>query len=103
MGLTGAAYAVDYSASKFAVTGYMESLRQELKGTGVYCSTIYPGLIDTGMFTGVKHQLDWLTPKLEPLQVSRAMLKLLSNNANQEMHMPFYSRLTPYLRYMSFF
>lgn len=33
MGLTGAAYAVDYCASKFAVTGYMEALRQELVGT----------------------------------------------------------------------
>ncbi|KAJ3359416.1 hypothetical protein HDU91_004940 [Kappamyces sp. JEL0680] len=30
MGLTGAAFATDYCASKFAVTGYMESLRQEL-------------------------------------------------------------------------
>jgi short-subunit dehydrogenase len=33
MGLTGAAGAVDYISSKYAVTGYIESLRQELLDT----------------------------------------------------------------------
>ena len=32
MGMTGAAYSTDYAASKFAITGFSESLRQELKG-----------------------------------------------------------------------
>ena len=36
-----------YSASKFALEGFSESLRYELHGTGIYVSVIEPGLFDT--------------------------------------------------------
>ena len=38
-----------YSASKFAVRGFTEALRHELKGTGVQVSSVHPGGIRTGI------------------------------------------------------
>ncbi len=43
-GLPGAAA---YSASKAAVIAYLESLRLELRGSGVHVVTICPGFVDT--------------------------------------------------------
>jgi len=39
-----------YSASKWAVTGMGEALRQELNGTGVRVTLIEPGAVDTPFF-----------------------------------------------------
>jgi len=40
-----------YNATKFGLRGFAQSLRQELHGTGVGVSTIFPGFIrDAGMF-----------------------------------------------------
>ena len=55
LGLMGLAGAADYSASKHALTGYMESLQLELvreKTTGVHVTSVHPYLVDTGMFAG---------------------------------------------------
>src|SRR5258708_11448827 len=38
-----------YSVSKYALTGFTDSLRQELTGTGVHVLGVYPGLILTPM------------------------------------------------------
>lgn len=38
-----------YSASKHAITAYMDSLRAELDGQGVQFTTIYPGFIKTNL------------------------------------------------------
>jgi short-subunit dehydrogenase len=37
-----------YSASKFALTGFSEGLRAELRGDGVVVTTVCPGLMRTG-------------------------------------------------------
>ena len=45
----------DYAASKFAVTGFMETLSYELAAsnkTGVHTTTIHPYLVDTELFAG---------------------------------------------------
>jgi NADP-dependent 3-hydroxy acid dehydrogenase YdfG len=39
-----------YSATKWAVTGMGESVRQELNGTGVRTTLIEPGMVDTPFF-----------------------------------------------------
>jgi NADP-dependent 3-hydroxy acid dehydrogenase YdfG len=39
-----------YSATKWAVTGMGESLRQEVNGTGVRVTVIEPGMVDTPFF-----------------------------------------------------
>lgn len=46
-GLVGVPGRTAYSASKFAMSGFLEALRAELKPTGVSVTTAYPGVVDT--------------------------------------------------------
>lgn len=46
-GLVPAPYMADYCASKAALGAFSESLRGELKGTGINVLTAYPGPVDT--------------------------------------------------------
>jgi NAD(P)-dependent dehydrogenase (short-subunit alcohol dehydrogenase family) len=48
-GLMGIPYQSAYCASKFAVRGFTDSLRQELRGTGVRAITVHPGGIKTNI------------------------------------------------------
>jgi short-subunit dehydrogenase len=50
-GKIGTAKATGYAASKHAVLGFTNSLRQELNGTGVLVSAVNPGPIDTPFMT----------------------------------------------------
>jgi NAD(P)-dependent dehydrogenase (short-subunit alcohol dehydrogenase family) len=51
MGKIGAPYATAYVASKFAVTGFSESLRMELQNfPGIHVCTVLPATIDTPLF-----------------------------------------------------
>jgi short-subunit dehydrogenase len=46
-GLVGVPGRTAYSASKFAMSGFFEALRAELKPYGVSVTTAYPGVVDT--------------------------------------------------------
>ena len=46
-GLVGVPGRTAYSASKFAMTGFFEALRAELKGAGVAVTIAYPGVVAT--------------------------------------------------------
>jgi short-subunit dehydrogenase len=46
-GLVGVPGRTAYGASKFAMTGFFEALRSELKGAGVSITTAYPGVVAT--------------------------------------------------------
>ena len=46
-GLIGIPGRTAYSATKFAMTGFFEALRSELKPTGVSVTIAYPGAVDT--------------------------------------------------------
>jgi short-subunit dehydrogenase len=48
-GRTGVPTRTGYSASKHAMTGFFDSLRIELDGTGVDVTMIYPGFVATGI------------------------------------------------------
>lgn len=48
-GLVGVPLRTAYSASKFAVTGYYESLRTELAQYNIAVSIIYPGYVNTNI------------------------------------------------------
>jgi NAD(P)-dependent dehydrogenase (short-subunit alcohol dehydrogenase family) len=48
-GLLGIPHQSAYCASKFAVRGFTESLRQELRGSGVRAITIHPGGVRTNI------------------------------------------------------
>lgn len=51
-----------YSASKAAVISYCESLRVELKGSGIKVVTIAPGYIDTPMTQANSYPMPFLMP-----------------------------------------
>ncbi len=46
-GLVGVPGRTAYSATKFAMTGFFEALRTELRGNGVSVTTAYPGVVAT--------------------------------------------------------
>ena len=48
-GLAGMPYQSAYCAAKFAVRGFTDSLRQELRGTGVSAVNVHPGGIKTNI------------------------------------------------------
>jgi len=48
-GKAGVPTRTGYAASKHALVGFFDSLRVELRGTGVSVTSIYPGFVDTGV------------------------------------------------------
>ncbi len=57
-GLIGVPYQSAYCAAKFAVRGFTEALRQELRGTGVRAVTVHPGGIDTNIVRNARIRRD---------------------------------------------
>jgi short-subunit dehydrogenase len=76
-----------YLASKHAAWGFTETLRQELKGSGISVSVVLPATIDTpfyqhaGNYTGRK--VHAMPPVVAPERVSRAVLRLTRHPRNQ--------------------
>lgn len=85
-----------YAASKWAVTGWSDSLRQEMErsSTGVRVTTVLPYYIHTGMFDGVRSRL---IPILQPEDVAHRILRAVERDA-VFLHMPAIVRLLPLLR-----
>jgi dehydrogenase/reductase SDR family member 7B len=75
-----------YVASKFAATGFMDVLRQELHGTGVYASTILPGRVDTPMIDNLDVPL--ASAKISSARVGRAVLRAVRTR-RRELVIPF--------------
>jgi dehydrogenase/reductase SDR family protein 7B len=61
-----------YAASKYALTGFMDVLRQELRETGVYASTIFPERVDTPMIDDI--ELPLMSRRLPPSAVAKAVI-----------------------------
>jgi NADP-dependent 3-hydroxy acid dehydrogenase YdfG len=57
-GLAGMPYQSAYCAAKFAVRGFTDSLRQELRGTGVRAVTVHPGGITTNIARNARIRRD---------------------------------------------
>ncbi|MEU4526431.1 SDR family oxidoreductase [Amycolatopsis sp. NPDC024027] len=57
-GLLGMPYQSAYCAAKFAVRGFTESLRQELRGTDVRAVTVHPGGITTNIARNARVRRD---------------------------------------------
>jgi NADP-dependent 3-hydroxy acid dehydrogenase YdfG len=57
-GLVGMPYQSAYCASKFAVRGFTDALRQELRGTGVRAVTVHPGGIRTNIARNARVRKD---------------------------------------------
>jgi NADP-dependent 3-hydroxy acid dehydrogenase YdfG len=57
-GLVGMPYQSAYCAAKFAVRGFTDALRQELRGTGVRAANVHPGGITTNIARNARMRKD---------------------------------------------
>lgn len=85
----------DYSATKFAVVGYSDALRMEMKSrrlNNVRVSCICPSIIDTGMFGGFKAPM--FNPVLKPETVAAKIINTVKREKDY-LKMPFMVKLLP--------
>jgi len=80
-GKVAARYSAIYSATKFGMRGFALGLREDLAGSGVGVTTIYPGFIrDAGMFAETKVELPKGIGTRTPEDVARAVLRAVDKN-----------------------
>lgn len=80
-GLIGLPFGSTYASSKWAVLGFSESIRLELKQLGhkhVRVTTVCPSYINTGMFAGVRAPR--LTSILEPEDLADQVIRAVRRN-----------------------
>jgi NAD(P)-dependent dehydrogenase (short-subunit alcohol dehydrogenase family) len=63
-GLVGIPFQSAYCASKFAVRGFTESLRHELRGTGVSAATVHPGGVKTNIARNARYHAHPPSPEM---------------------------------------
>lgn len=76
-GLMGIPYQSAYCAAKFAVRGFTDSLRQELRGTGVRAITVHPGGIKTNIARNARIRQDPFGLGRPPEEVAAAFESML--------------------------
>jgi short-subunit dehydrogenase len=70
-----------YGATKFGLRGFAGGLRDDLHGTGIGVSTIFPGPIQGGgMWDDAGIELPWWVPTKSPEDVGKAVVKALESN-----------------------
>ena len=74
-GKAGVAGGATYSATKHAVVGLSESLRQELRGSGIQFSVVMPIGVNTELYSGATQMRGFKTP--EPEDVAGAIVGAL--------------------------
>jgi all-trans-retinol dehydrogenase (NAD+) len=82
-GCIGVSSLADYSASKFAAIGFIESIRMELRKTGsngVKTTVVYPYYINTGMFEGVKTRYPLILPILDEGFVAQQIVRAVKKD-----------------------
>ncbi|MDF2962334.1 MAG: oxidoreductase [Paenibacillus sp.] len=95
-GKIGSAKSTGYSATKHAVLGFTNCLRQELAGSGIYLAAINPGPIDTPFFDKADpsgnyvKNIQWFM--LKPEQVADQVLRAIERRI-PEIDMPFVAGL----------
>ncbi|MCX6305760.1 MAG: SDR family oxidoreductase [Bacteroidetes bacterium] len=86
-----------YCASKWAVSGWSESMRIELEASrsGVHVTTVNPSYIDTGMFAGVK--VNPVMPLLKPEILAARVVRAIQGN-RLFVRSPFMVKLVPFTK-----
>ncbi len=70
-GLLGMPMQSAYCASKFAVRGFTDSLRQELRGTGVRAVTVHPGGVKTNIAHNARYHSHPTRPNVSHQEAAR--------------------------------
>ena len=90
-------FAATYASSKWAVLGFSESLREELRLTGhghVHVTSVCPGYIATGMFHGAK--TPFLMPMLTPQSLANEVVRAVQSDV-EIVRTPWQVKLLPLL------
>jgi NADP-dependent 3-hydroxy acid dehydrogenase YdfG len=61
-----------YVAAKSALAGFGEVLRQELHGSGVHVTVVFPGRVDTPLIANLR--VPWMSAKIPAESVARAIV-----------------------------
>jgi len=88
----------EYVASKFAIIGFTETLRMELKKAGcrgIKTLCVCTTGVDTGLFPGYKAPR--LTPLLKPEAVARAVLKAITKDKSH-LELPLVAKILPAMK-----
>ena len=75
-----------YCATKFGVRGFSEAVKQELRGTGVEISAVFPTLANTGLTSGLG-ELKGM-PRVEPERIAEEIVKSAKNPSRLEVPAP---------------
>lgn len=88
----------DYCATKFAVVGFTDSLRMEMKKYGhpIAITCVCPSVIDTGMFEGFKAPM--FNPILKPDYVAKKVVEAVKKEKTY-VKIPGMVRITPLLKF----
>jgi short-subunit dehydrogenase len=87
-----------YCATKHALIGLTDALRQELRKSGVRFTIVNPGYTDTGMFAGAKTPA--IQPWQDPQRVSDAMINAIKKNRGEIFVPRFAGHMTALVRGM---
>ena len=88
-GLVGFANQSAYCASKFAVRGFTESLRIELRGTGVRAVAVHPGAVPTNIIRASRYHAHPIWPEVTRERAARefdALARLTPERVAQIIH-----------------
>ena len=88
----------EYVASKFAIVGFTETLRMELKKagyTGIKTLCVFTTGVETGLFPGYKAPR--LTPLLKPEVVAREVLKAVKKDKSH-LEIPLVAKMIPAIK-----
>ncbi|MDD5468323.1 MAG: SDR family NAD(P)-dependent oxidoreductase [Anaerolineales bacterium] len=64
-----------YVSAKFALAGFAEVLRQELRGTGIHVTSLFVGRVDTPLIENLR--VPWISAKIPAETVARATIKAI--------------------------
>lgn len=100
LGPLGAANLSDYSASKAGVIAMHNSLLAELRHSKeegapfIKTLLVTPGQIGTQLFRGLRTPSSFFAPIVEPVEITKAIVKLIDGGEGGELAMPLYARWT---------
>lgn len=72
-----------YSASKYALTGMIESLKEEWRDYGFRFSTLFPGAIATGLWDNIESEIEF--PKEQMMEINDVLnvLDMVINSSHK--------------------